>query len=142
MQSLISKGCCGLQRNFTVAGCRAGGNGVWALECLSPLPTGGCVCAVAQALAANRIDPRRAGLLLYALQVASTNVRNVHLSRSAVRSVTYTADGAPLAPQNYGYDAEDDEEEDQEEGARTNSRCHPNRESRPYSQPSRWRARH
>jgi hypothetical protein len=71
---------------------------------------------VAQALAANRIEAKRAGLLLYALQVASANVRNMHLPiSSSVRTVTYTDDGTPLAPQDYGYDSEDYEDEDEEE---------------------------
>jgi hypothetical protein len=74
---------------------------------------------VAQALAANRIDAKRAGLLLYALQVASANVQKMHIPISdAVRTVTYTEEGAPLAPQDYGYDIEDyedDEDEDEEE---------------------------
>ena len=75
---------------------------------------------VAQALAANRIDTKRAGLLLYALQVASTNVQKMRIPRNSVRSVTYTDDGAPLAPQDYGYDVEDydveDEDEEEDEG--------------------------
>jgi hypothetical protein len=71
---------------------------------------------VAQALAANRIDTKRAGLLLYALQVASTNVKNIHIPSDSVRSVTYTDEGTPLAPQDYGYDVEDyDDDEDEED---------------------------
>ena len=70
---------------------------------------------VAQALAANRIDTKRAGLLLYALQVASANVQKMHIPLNSVRSVTYTDDGAPLAPQDYGYDVEDYDDEDEEE---------------------------
>ena len=70
---------------------------------------------VAQALAANRIDTKRAGLLLYALQVASANVQKMHIPLDSVRSVTYTGDGAPLAPQDYGYDVEDYDDEDEEE---------------------------
>jgi hypothetical protein len=74
---------------------------------------------VAQALAANCIDPKRAGLLLYALQVASTNVKHLDLPSRGVRAITYTSDGTPLAPQEYGWDLEDIEEEidreDQEE---------------------------
>ncbi|HEX6772903.1 MAG TPA: hypothetical protein VF126_12800, partial [Acidobacteriaceae bacterium] len=67
---------------------------------------------VAQALAANRIEPKRAGLLLYALQVASTNAKNVNIpSGSAVRSITYTDEGLPLGPQELGWDVEDVEEE-------------------------------
>jgi hypothetical protein len=71
---------------------------------------------VAQALAANRIEAKRAGLLLYALQVASANVQKMHIPISgAVRSVTYTDEGTPLAPQDYGYDIEDYEDEEEEE---------------------------
>jgi hypothetical protein len=70
---------------------------------------------VAQALAANRIETKRAGLLLYALQVASANVQKMHIPLDSVRSVTYTNDGAPLAPQDYGYDVEDYEDEDDED---------------------------
>lgn len=70
---------------------------------------------VAQALAANRIEPRRAGLLLYALQVASTNAKHVNIPSSGVRSISYTDDGLPLAPQEYGWDIEDIEEMDREE---------------------------
>ena len=61
---------------------------------------------VLQALAANRLDPKRAGLLLYGLQVASANVKK-DLSQGDVRTVTHTEDGTPLAPQTYGYDIED-----------------------------------
>ncbi len=61
---------------------------------------------VLQALAANQLDPKRAGLLLYGLQVASVNVKN-NLSDGNVRTVTYTEHGTPLAPQEYGFDLED-----------------------------------
>jgi hypothetical protein len=71
---------------------------------------------VLQALAANQLDTKRAGLLLYGLQVASANAAKMHLSYSAVRSVTYTEEGTPLAPQDYGYDVEDyDDDEDEDE---------------------------
>jgi hypothetical protein len=72
---------------------------------------------VLQALAANQLDPKRAGLLLYGLQVASANVQKMHIPISAaVRSVTFNEHGTPLAPQDYGYDVEDyDDEEDEEE---------------------------
>jgi hypothetical protein len=69
---------------------------------------------VLQALAANRLDPKRAGLLLYGLQVASANVKNAQ-SDTNVRTVTHTEDGTPLAPQSYGFDLEDFEEIEQEE---------------------------
>ena len=70
---------------------------------------------VLQALAANQLDPKRAGLLLYGLQVASANAAKMHISRSAVRSVTFTEEGTPLAPQDYGYDTEDYEDNEDEE---------------------------
>jgi hypothetical protein len=70
---------------------------------------------VLQALAANQIDAKRAGLLLYGLQVASANAGKIHLPVGAVRSVTYTDEGTPLAPQDYGYDTEDYEDEEEEE---------------------------
>jgi hypothetical protein len=70
---------------------------------------------VLQALAANQLDAKRAGLLLYGLQVASANAAKMHLSSRAVRSVTYTDEGTPLAPQDYGYDTEDYEDEEDEE---------------------------
>jgi hypothetical protein len=70
---------------------------------------------VLQALAANQLDTKRAGLLLYGLQVASANAAKMHLPIGAVRSVTYTDQGTPLAPQDYGYDVEDYEAEHDEE---------------------------
>ena len=71
---------------------------------------------VLQALAANQVEPKRAGLLLYGLQVASANVQKMHIPISdAVRSVTFNEQGTPLAPQDYGYDIEDYEEEDDDD---------------------------
>ncbi|MGB9415786.1 MAG: hypothetical protein WCB58_05665 [Acidobacteriaceae bacterium] len=69
---------------------------------------------IVQALAANEVDTKRAGLLLYALQVASANVKDMHIPYDSVRTVTYTDDGTPLAPQDYGMDVEDYEEEEDE----------------------------
>ncbi|HZD76894.1 MAG TPA: hypothetical protein VE218_07815 [Acidobacteriaceae bacterium] len=66
---------------------------------------------VLNALAANQIDSKRAGLLLYGLQVAAANAKHVYLYGSSVQSVTYTADGIALGPQEYGWDTEDIEEE-------------------------------
>jgi hypothetical protein len=66
---------------------------------------------VLEALAANQIDTKRAGLLLYGLQVAAANAKHVHLRSTSIQSVSYTADGIPLAPQEYGWDIEDIEEE-------------------------------
>jgi hypothetical protein len=67
---------------------------------------------VIHALAANQLDPRRAGLLLYALQVASANAKNVHVSANSIRSISYTKEGIPLATQEHGWDVEDIEEAD------------------------------
>ena len=66
---------------------------------------------VLQALAVNQLDTKRAGLLLYGLQVASANAKHCKIPSHGVRSITHTDDGIPLAPQEYGYDLEDIEEE-------------------------------
>jgi hypothetical protein len=70
---------------------------------------------VLQALAANQLDAKRAGLLLYGLQVASANAAKMHIPIGGVRSVTFTEQGTPLAPQDYGYDVEDYDDEDEED---------------------------
>jgi hypothetical protein len=70
---------------------------------------------VLQALAANQLDPKRASLLLYGLQVASANAKHLNIPSHGVRTITYTSDGIALAPQDYGWDIEDIEEEAEEE---------------------------
>ena len=67
---------------------------------------------VLQALAANQLDPKRAGLLLYGLQVASANAKNVQVDANSIRSISYTKEGIPLATQEHGWDVEDIEEAD------------------------------
>ncbi len=56
------------------------------------------------ALAHNRIDPKRAAILLYALQLASTNAKNIIIepyASSVTRAVTRTKSGRDLAaPEN------------------------------------------
>jgi hypothetical protein len=69
---------------------------------------------VIQALATNQLDPRRAGLLLYGLQVASANAKKVHIHANSIRSLSYTSEGIPLATQEHGWDVEDIEEADRE----------------------------
>jgi hypothetical protein len=69
---------------------------------------------VLQALAAGQLEPRRAGLLLYGLQVASANAKNVRIHSNSIRSVSYTREGIPLATQEHGWDVEDIEEADRE----------------------------
>jgi hypothetical protein len=70
---------------------------------------------VVQALASNQLDPRRAGLLLYGLQVASANAKKVHIHSNSIRSISYTSEGIPLATQEHGWDVEDIEEAAREE---------------------------
>ena len=69
---------------------------------------------VIHALAANQLDPRRAGLLLYGLQVAAANAKNVQVHANSIRSISYTKEGIPLATQEHGWDVEDIEEADRE----------------------------
>jgi hypothetical protein len=69
---------------------------------------------VIQALASSQLDPRRAGLLLYGLQVASANAKNVHIHSNSIRSISYTSQGIPLATQEHGWDVEDIEEADRQ----------------------------
>jgi hypothetical protein len=67
---------------------------------------------VIHALAADQLDPRRAGLLLYGLQVAAANAKNVQVHANSIRSISYTKEGIPLATQEHGWDVEDIEEAD------------------------------
>ncbi len=60
---------------------------------------------VANAIANNRIDPKRAGLLLYSLQIASQNAKNqaeIVGGGFQVREVTQSDDGIACAPQGRG----------------------------------------
>ncbi len=70
---------------------------------------------VLQALAANQLDPKRAGLLLYGLQIASQNSRELSAYHDPVRAVTYAADGSALGPAEQGWDIEDLPDEDDED---------------------------
>ena len=56
---------------------------------------------IVEALAASRLEPRRAGMLLYALQIATQNVERKHdiLPFKSVESITHTRDGDELAPE-------------------------------------------
>jgi hypothetical protein len=69
---------------------------------------------VIHALAADQLNPRRAGLLLYGLQVAAANAKNVQVDANSIRSISYTKEGIPLATQKHGWDVEDIEEADRE----------------------------
>ena len=56
---------------------------------------------VLNGLVSSRLDPRRAGLFLYGLQIASQNVprqRDI-VPRTAVPSLTHTSEGEELAPE-------------------------------------------
>ena len=66
------------------------------------------------ALAADQLDARRAGLLLYGLQVAAANAKNIQVDANSIRSISYTKEGIPLATQEHGWDVEDIEEADRE----------------------------
>ena len=57
---------------------------------------------VANAIANNRIDPKRAGLILYSLQIASQNAKNqaeIVGGGFQVREVTQSEDGVDLGPE-------------------------------------------
>jgi hypothetical protein len=61
---------------------------------------------VLDAIGSARLDPRRAGLLLYGLQVASNNAVNHRAIAyiDSVESLTYSADGEELAPESFDCD--------------------------------------
>jgi len=57
---------------------------------------------VANAIANNRVDPKRAGLLLYSLQIASQNAKNqaeINGGGKQVREIIQTEDGVDLGPE-------------------------------------------
>jgi hypothetical protein len=64
---------------------------------------------ILDALTSARIDAKQAGLLLYGLQIASTNISGgASVSTNAVMSVTRTRNGGELAPQKFGCDRPED----------------------------------
>ena len=64
---------------------------------------------ILDALASARIDSKQAGLLLYGLQIASTNISgDASVPTGAVMSVTRTRDGGELAPQEFACDSPGD----------------------------------
>jgi hypothetical protein len=66
--------------------------------------------SVLEAIATNRIDAQRAGLLLYGLQIASANGKDLYRPMSgAVRSYTVEEDGDLLGPIENGIDIGDGE---------------------------------
>lgn len=63
---------------------------------------------VLEAIAANRIDAQRAGLLLYGLQIASSNARDLFRPMSAsIRSYTVAEGGEVLGPIEKSLDMQD-----------------------------------
>jgi hypothetical protein len=57
------------------------------------------------ALARNRIDPKRAAVLLYGLQLASTNAKSITIepyASSVIRTLTRTKSGLDLATRDPG----------------------------------------
>lgn len=78
---------------------------------------------ILSALAANQIDNRRAGLLLYGLQIASANCveHDKIVERSSVRELEITPEGEEIGPvvtqKDYWDDDDDDEgDDDSQEG--------------------------
>jgi hypothetical protein len=66
---------------------------------------------VLEAIATNRIDPQRAGLLLYGLQIASSNAKDfIGQTSSSVRSYTVADNGDMLGPIENGIDFSDTEQ--------------------------------
>jgi hypothetical protein len=65
---------------------------------------------VVEALAGHRIDLKRAGLMIYALQVASSNAKKDQgfISEDQVREAFFGEQGQDLAPEITGYDFDDD----------------------------------
>ncbi len=66
---------------------------------------------VVSALAGHRIDYKRAGLLVYALQVASANAKNIQdiVPDQQVRDRSENEEGDELAPEIITYEPEDEE---------------------------------
>jgi len=81
---------------------------------LPPLEDRGAIqIALAQvlgALASSRLDPRRAGLMLYGLQIASKTVPSLSrvLDSEAVRALSYDSDGGELAEEHTACEPPDD----------------------------------
>ena len=59
------------------------------------------VSEVLEAIVCSRLDPRRAGLILYGLQIASQNIerRRSRPAAAPVLAITRTSDGEELAPE-------------------------------------------
>jgi hypothetical protein len=68
------------------------------------------VAQVLEALGSNSIDPRRAGLFLYAIQLVSQNIeRKIDvIPFCAVESMTETSDGEELGPKNFFCTSDDE----------------------------------
>ncbi len=66
------------------------------------------ITQIVHALAANEIDPKRASLLLYALQIASANLRDDrYLFPNNIRRVVRTESGDQIAPAETIFEKED-----------------------------------
>ena len=68
------------------------------------------IAKITDALINGRIDPKRAGQLLYAMQIASQNLESHRRSQvdRQVQSMTTTSQGEELAPDEYVCDDDDD----------------------------------
>jgi len=58
---------------------------------------------VLDSLASAKLDPRRAGLFLYALQIATQNIegKSIYTPSDPVESITHTAEGDELGPKEH-----------------------------------------
>jgi hypothetical protein len=64
---------------------------------------------ILDALASARIDAKQAGLLLYGLQIASTNISgDASVPSHTVMNLTRTRNGGELAPQEFACDTPQD----------------------------------
>ncbi len=77
------------------------------------------ISEVLHALACSQLDPRRAGLLLYGLQIASQNSAKDQAiaDRRSIRTLTRTPQGEELGPSTHAPDLEDFNEADDEDDA-------------------------
>jgi hypothetical protein len=71
------------------------------------------ICEVGVALAEQRIDRKHAGILLYALQIASGNAKNSEqiVATNAIAELTRTEQGEEMAPEGATSQSPEEEEE-------------------------------
>jgi hypothetical protein len=77
------------------------------------------IAKITDALINNRIDAKKAGLLLYAMQIASQHINSISPGDmdQTIESMTHTADGDELAPEEIVEEEGDDEEDEEHQEA-------------------------